>query len=43
MKKRKPYFKTGFCRMWRPEISDDPIAPLHQKKTTQDAQKQKQD
>jgi len=31
MKKRKPYFKTGFCRMWRPEISDDPIAPLDQK------------
>jgi hypothetical protein len=29
--------------VWRPEISDDPLAPLDQKRTTQDAQKQKRD
>jgi hypothetical protein len=29
--------------VWAPEISDDPLAPLDQKKTTKDAQKQKLD
>jgi hypothetical protein len=29
--------------VWRPEISDDALAPLDQKKTTEDAEKQKRD
>jgi hypothetical protein len=46
MKKRKPYFETDTndsAAVWRPEISDDPIAPVDQKKKTRDAQKQKHD
>jgi hypothetical protein len=39
-------FKTDTddsAAVWRPEISDDALAPLDQKKTTEDAEKQKRD
>jgi len=29
--------RNDSAAVWRPEISDDPLAPLHQKKTTKDA------
>jgi hypothetical protein len=46
MKNENRTFKTDrndSAAVWRAQISDDPLALLDQKKTTQDAQKQKRD